>query len=357
LSTTRQGQFKGKLAYMAPEHASTGDADQRSDLFSVAIILWECLTGTRLFRAENQAATLNKICIEPIPMPSSVDPALEPFDTVLARGLARDLDERYQTAEEFAEAIEERADTLGGLANQRAVAKLVREYAAEKIERDRELIRYSIAEIGTVAFEQDAHPQTVSGYAQSAPNAGAPPIAMPDPVFSLDSGSPRRWPLWLLGLLVIVAAGLGIGSLLMRQDTTEVKSSPLDSVPAKSSEDPAPAAVAPELAPIVEPAVEVEAEAKADPGATEPSDRVAADEPAREAVDDGSAARAAQPALPPVEQHAPDPVRRETFERTKRAPATSVDRDAAEKPSNDRARKPKPAPPADMLLNPYRTQN
>jgi len=105
LSTTRQGQFKGKLAYMAPEHASTGDADQRSDLFSVAIILWECLTGRRLFRAENQAATLNKICIEPIPMPSSVDPALEAFDTVLARGLARDPEERYQNAEEFAEAI------------------------------------------------------------------------------------------------------------------------------------------------------------------------------------------------------------------------------------------------------------
>ena len=67
LSTTREGQFKGKLAYMAPEHASAGEADQRSDLFSVAIILWECLTGRRLFRAENQAATLNKICIEPIP--------------------------------------------------------------------------------------------------------------------------------------------------------------------------------------------------------------------------------------------------------------------------------------------------
>ena len=57
LTSTRAGQFKGKLAYMAPEQASTGFADQRSDLFSMGIILWESLTGRRLFRGENNAST------------------------------------------------------------------------------------------------------------------------------------------------------------------------------------------------------------------------------------------------------------------------------------------------------------
>ena len=148
LSTTRDGQFKGKLAYMAPEHARNGEADQRSDLFSMAIILWESLTGRRLFRAENHAATLHKICLEPIPLLSSVDPALAPFDDVLAKGLERDRDLRFQSAEEFGEAIEERAHVLEGLANPRVVAKLVREYAVEKLDRDASLVRAAIAEIG-----------------------------------------------------------------------------------------------------------------------------------------------------------------------------------------------------------------
>jgi eukaryotic-like serine/threonine-protein kinase len=355
LSTTRQGQFKGKLAYMAPEHASTGEADQRSDLFSVAIILWECLTGTRLFRAENQAATLNKICIEPIPMPSAVDPALEPFDTVLARGLARDLDERYQTAEEFAEAIEERADTLGGLANQRAVAKLVREYAAEKIDRDRELIRSAIADVGTPSFDQGAPVPAPPGgftYAASAPHAGAPPIAMPNPVFGFDAGTSRRWPIWLLGLLVFVAAGLGIGSLLMRKDTAEVKSSPLDSTPAAAAPDTAAPPAA--LPPVVEPA-------RAAEGPAAPVAEPAV--PGQEADQPGDAARAEADPAPSQARSADemqgDRPRRDT-DRTRRSPVAGGERDVADKPPPDRTRKPKPPPPpppSDILLNPYRTQN
>jgi hypothetical protein len=147
LSTTREGQFKGKLAYMAPEHASNGDADQRSDLFSMAIILWESLAGRRLFRAENHAATLNKICLEPIPSLSSVDAGLALFDPLLAKALARDPNDRFQSAEEFAEAVEEAAPMLGGLAKAREVAQLVREYAAEKLSRDSDLIRSAIAQL------------------------------------------------------------------------------------------------------------------------------------------------------------------------------------------------------------------
>jgi eukaryotic-like serine/threonine-protein kinase len=166
LSTTREGQFKGKLAYMAPEHASNGDADQRSDLFSMAIILWESLAGRRLFRAENHAATLNKICLEPIPLLSSVDAGLTAFDPLLAKALSRDPNERFQTAEEFAEAIEEASPTIGGLAKAREVAGLVREYAAEKLGRDAELIRSAIATL------------TASGGASSPPPALdlAPPV-------------------------------------------------------------------------------------------------------------------------------------------------------------------------------------
>ncbi|HKP60567.1 MAG TPA: serine/threonine-protein kinase, partial [Polyangiales bacterium] len=286
LSTTREGQFKGKLAYMAPEHASNGDADQRSDLFSMAIILWESLAGKRLFRAENQAATLNKICLEPIPMPSSVDPALAAFDPILERGLARDPNLRFQSAEEFAEAIEESAITLGGLAKQREVAQLVREYAADKLNKDADLIRDAIAQLANNAPAE--LPPGLSSPISSepppplppAPRVFAPPpatatsltqpqgpsipplpppaaAAMPTfpqlheplPMLELQTharsdapGAGRRW-LWV-GLMFALAAGIGV-AVIMSMSNDRVRPVPL---PQAATEPPPPEPAPPEPA-------------------------------------------------------------------------------------------------------------
>src|SRR6185436_20091261 len=87
LAHTRDGQVKGKLAYMAPEQASIGTCDARSDLFAIAIIFWECATGRRLFRGESSAATLHKLINEEIAPPSAIDPSLQPLDALFRRAL------------------------------------------------------------------------------------------------------------------------------------------------------------------------------------------------------------------------------------------------------------------------------
>jgi len=325
MSTTRQGQFKGKLAYMAPEHASTGEADQRSDLFSAGIILWESLTGRRLFRAENQAATLNKICIEPIPMPSSVDPELAPFDPILAMALARDPAERFQTAEEFAEAIEQNAEALGGLANQRAVGKLVREYAAEKIDHDRELIRIAVAEIQPVPGEQAVEmPAPARDSVQPGLQAGsaflAPPITLPEPAaqeLDLEQPSSGRRFAWIaVGALVLVAVALAVAAAVMKETPTVTNVQLPPALPTPPPEPtPAPAALAapvPTLPPVV---------AQPTPAPT-PS-------------------AAAQPT--PTEPPSPPAPRRE--ETRPRRPSGTGDKPSAKKPS---------ATSPDLLLNPYR---
>ncbi len=149
LTSTREGQFKGKLAYMAPEHASTGSTDQRSDLFAMGIILWEGLTGRRLFRADTNAQTLNKILIEPIPGASEARPELAPFDAICARALERDPAQRFQSADEFAEALEAVARSVDGIASARQVGEVVRRLAAEKLSRDRARIQEAIRGLST----------------------------------------------------------------------------------------------------------------------------------------------------------------------------------------------------------------
>ncbi len=147
MASTRAGQFKGKLSYMAPEQASSNETDQRSDLFSVGIMLWESLTGRRLFKGESNAATLNKLLNDTIVKPSELWPDLERFDDVVMKALDRDPERRFQTAEEFGEALDSAAGRAG-VAKTRDVAEVVRSLDADKLQDERQRVRDSIQMLG-----------------------------------------------------------------------------------------------------------------------------------------------------------------------------------------------------------------
>jgi len=135
------------LSYMAPEQAASNETDQRSDLFSVGIILWESLTGRRLFKGDSNGATLNKLLNDPITSPSELWSELEPYDEVVTKALSRDPEQRFQTADEFAEALDAVAGRTG-LAKTRDVAEVVRELDADKLQDERQRVRDAIDLLG-----------------------------------------------------------------------------------------------------------------------------------------------------------------------------------------------------------------
>ncbi|MCA9516742.1 MAG: serine/threonine protein kinase [Myxococcales bacterium] len=99
---TMAGAVKGKVAYMSPEQARGKPLDGRSDLFALGIMLWEMLTGRRLFLAESDFETLTNVLKTPAPPPSSVNPAIPvDLDPIVLKCLAKDRDERYPTVEAF----------------------------------------------------------------------------------------------------------------------------------------------------------------------------------------------------------------------------------------------------------------
>ena len=212
LSSTRAGQFKGKLSYMAPEQASTGVADQRSDLFSMGIILWEGLTGRRLFRAENNAATLNKILRERVPMPSELYPELAPFDAVLTKALARDPNERLQTADDLIEALEAVARETGGVASTRSVAKQVLRWDGDKLEAEATRLREAMDALGHTDLNEAQMPMPregsvsrVSGPRPSPAGPEEPTVAArPDNIAA--PSKPRRTRGVVLAVLLLLAA-------------------------------------------------------------------------------------------------------------------------------------------------------
>ncbi|HEY1954572.1 MAG TPA: serine/threonine-protein kinase [Polyangiaceae bacterium] len=104
---TRDGVIKGKCAYMAPEQITNVRVDRQCDVFAASIVLWEALTGQRLFRAETERDTLARVMALPIPPPSKHVPTISPeLDAIVLRGLERDLDRRYKTAREMARDLE-----------------------------------------------------------------------------------------------------------------------------------------------------------------------------------------------------------------------------------------------------------
>jgi serine/threonine-protein kinase len=114
LATTEEGRMKGKLAYMAPEQLRNLDVDRRTDVFALGIVLWEMLTGQRLFQANDPAVSIARILTERVAAPSSINLDLpKSLDAIVLKALQQDPAQRFQTARAMAEELE-RAITPAG---------------------------------------------------------------------------------------------------------------------------------------------------------------------------------------------------------------------------------------------------
>ncbi|HEX8794618.1 MAG TPA: serine/threonine-protein kinase, partial [Polyangiaceae bacterium] len=146
LQTTREGQIKGKLSYMAPEQLHNAPVSRQSDIYAAAVVTWESLTGQRLFRGDNEAAIVTAVLQMPVRPPSQAAGHVPlAFDRVVLRGLERDPARRYQTAREMALDLERCA----GIAPASEIGEWVESLAHD------ELFKRSarIAEIESVSSE------------------------------------------------------------------------------------------------------------------------------------------------------------------------------------------------------------
>src|SRR2546428_1523585 len=121
---TQAGTMVGTPAYMSPEQIQGQRIDRRTDIFSAGIILYQFLTGQKPFTGEGAWTVSKKIIQDDPPVPSSINVALSPeFDRVVAKALAKNPDQRFATAREFAVALKRAAE--GKLAIPEVEATLV----------------------------------------------------------------------------------------------------------------------------------------------------------------------------------------------------------------------------------------
>jgi serine/threonine protein kinase len=105
ITTTRDGVIKGKLSYMAPEQLGREEVTRRADVYAMAVVLWEMLTGRRMLQG-SERELIGQIMAGGCEPPSRHVPGLPPeLDGVVMKGLAKDPEDRFDSAREMADAL------------------------------------------------------------------------------------------------------------------------------------------------------------------------------------------------------------------------------------------------------------
>jgi tRNA A-37 threonylcarbamoyl transferase component Bud32 len=152
VQTTKTHEVKGKLAYLAPERIDKRRlCTVQSDVFSMAVVLWECIAGRRLFRGDEAIETLQEVISAPIPSLRRIGaPISQALDDTILRGLSRDLDTRFKTSAEFADALEKAAGGRPHIATPAEVACLVEALFGERLRVRHANIRDALVDVDDV---------------------------------------------------------------------------------------------------------------------------------------------------------------------------------------------------------------
>jgi len=197
---TEAGVIKGKLRYMPPEQIAGEDVDRRADVFAVGVMLWEALSGSKLWKGLSDATIMNRVLSGEIPKPENAGSPIAPeLLAICARAIAPERDDRYQTALELELALED------------YLAKRSHYVSA------RELGKFMTERFGDLRQAVGRRVESELGHGESSrppPGSMAPRSATPSRTGYAAShnahGEPPRSKLWIVALAFV---GLGLALL------------------------------------------------------------------------------------------------------------------------------------------------
>lgn len=222
---THTGMVMGTYNYMAPERFTGGEVTYRADIYSLACVLAECLTGSPPYRADSIERAVGAHLTEPAPRPSQLRPGQVPVavDAVIARGMAKHPEERYRSAGELATAAHDALTT----AEQGQAVAILRRGEKATLPTDATDTGLASADAATQARAWSrtsssptsqaewTPPATGTGSWRSRPSTAPPAGPERSPDFSQSPrarGAPRRKRTWILvgaaALLVLAAIGV-----------------------------------------------------------------------------------------------------------------------------------------------------
>jgi eukaryotic-like serine/threonine-protein kinase len=185
-STTREGEIKGKFAYMPPEQLHGELVDRRADIYAAGVVLWEAITGQRLYHGAGNVLDLQRVLAADAEPPSSrVSGVPSSLDQVTMRALSREAGDRYPTAREMAIALEKSI----GLSPPSEVSAWVEELAGESLaQRARQITAMEAALPPSAAAKRKPTPGSASFFVDTTLIRAVPP---PPPALDDERTLPR----------------------------------------------------------------------------------------------------------------------------------------------------------------------
>ena len=189
LGRTHVGMVKGTTGYMSPEQVQGLTLDGRSDVFSVGVMLFELLTGRRLFAGETEEEEMRKILSAPIPKPRSIDANIpEALSEVVLRALARERADRFGSGKDMAKALE---IALGrNLFDAERASGFMRELFHDKMAATRALLESADSDNQASLVKSAVGAHTAADASAPVP----PPVTLPPPVEEPARLPPPRKP-------------------------------------------------------------------------------------------------------------------------------------------------------------------
>ncbi|MCB9632106.1 MAG: serine/threonine protein kinase [Sandaracinus sp.] len=244
---TESGVIKGKLPYMAPEQARGKDVDGRADQFALGIVLWEMVTGQRLFARDDPVLTMQAMFHEKTPKPSSVRPCPEVLERIIMKALRKSPTDRFDSCESLAHALRAWLASVDAESEARLVRKLLAHavppqedeafYASDRPQED------DAEPIPTDELHLVGVDLTPSGMERAAERE--PIFPPPELTASVETRAPRRpWAL-AVGAVLLVCLAFGITVIAARPTAPPAAATPVvvDVEPPAPAPPPAPTPV------------------------------------------------------------------------------------------------------------------
>jgi serine/threonine protein kinase len=154
---TRAGELRGKLSYLSPEQCLGKPLDHRSDIFSLGAVLYEWLTGFKLFTGESDVAVMRSIVDGKVYAPSYFRADLpEPVEAILMKALERDRDKRYPTAWHFQQDLDRFLNTYEFTPTSLHLSNFLKQLFLDELEEEQQRLRPPPAPASTTETEMES---------------------------------------------------------------------------------------------------------------------------------------------------------------------------------------------------------
>ncbi len=195
IEQTKAGEIKGKLSYMSPEQCMGKPLDCRSDIFSLGVVLYEWLTGFKLFTGESEVAILKSITEGKIYAPSYFKADIpEAVESILMRALEKDRDRRYQSAWEMQYDIDQFLTQYEFTPSNIHLSNFLKQLFFDELEQEKARL-HSRSGAAAAAVPQELDEEDV--LSDSELMAGPTGLDRPAPRLNADAGSGEIHPLHL----------------------------------------------------------------------------------------------------------------------------------------------------------------